>query len=398
MLLTEIAVPPNSAAADAYALQAELAWAAVQAVGLLVPALLLFTGLGARLRSLCARWTGGRGYATLTLFAALYLLLAGLAVLPLRWWRVMVIEARFGQPVESLAQFLLNELVPVAARIVAAVLFLWLFYALMRRAPRTWWLWSALALVPVGFATLVALPVFVDPLTARYEPLANRDLLARIESFAERCGIGAVPVFVGGDDDTVVGLGPTNRVFLEEGIEKRETRGQIEFTVAHEMKHYVLGAIWKGLAILFGFGLAGFWLVDRVGRAAIARRRHRFGFETLGDPASLPLVALVLGAAWLCALPAYNWEARRIEREADRFALELSHQNRAAAEMFAGWATKDLAQTRHDAFFMLFRQTHPSLAERIAMANTYHPWREGTALAYGDVCRPEGAMSVTAGK
>ena len=380
-----VLVPPNSPAADAYALKAEILWAAAQGVSLLVPAVLLFAGLGARVGTVLARWTGGNRYWTLTLFATFYLLVLALALLPIRYWRAIVLEAEFGQPVQSLPQFLIGDFAPVLAQIVVAALFLWLIFALIRRTPRTWWLWSALALVPIGFVVLVALPVFVDPLTADYKPLQDRALLAKIESFAARCGIGRVPVFVGGDDDTVVGLGPTNRVFLEDGIDRRETPEQIEFTVAHELKHYVIGDNWKGLAIVFGFGLVGFWLTDVFGR----RARGRFGFESLDDPASLPLIALVLGAFWLCVLPLYNWEARGIEKEADRFAYELSHRNHAAAELFAKWAQQGLAQTRYDPFFMLFRQTHPSLAERIELANAYRPWATGEPFAYADVCRME---------
>ncbi len=384
-----VAVPENTAQVNAYAFQAELLWSAVQVAGLLFPAFLLFTGLGAKLRTLCARWTGGGRYRTLTLFATFYLLLSAIVVLPIRYWRLIVLEGQFGQPVDSLPQFLIGYFVPVGAQIVVAALVLWLFMWLIRRAPKTWWLWSAIAVVPIAFAVLVALPVFVDPLTADYKPLADKALLAKIESFAARCGVGQIPVFVGGNDDTVVGLGPTNRVFLEEGIEKHETPGQIEFTVAHELKHYVIGDNWKALAILSGFALLGLWLVNRYGRRAIARWHRRFGFEELYDPAALPLIVLILSLSWLCILPLFNWEARHIEMEADRFGLELSHQNHAAAEMFAGWAKKDLSQTRYDLFFMLFRQTHPSLAERIEFANTYHPWQDGGPLVYGDVCRME---------
>ena len=382
-----VAVPENTAQANAYAFQAELLWSAAQVAGLLFPAFLLFTGLGAKLRTLCARWTGGGRYRTLTLFTTFYLLLSALVVLPIRYWRVIVLEGQFGQPVDSVPQFLINHFVPVGAQIVVAALVLWLFMALIRKAPRTWWRWSALASVPVFFAVLVALPVFVDPLMADYKPFTDKVLLAKIESFAQRCGIGEIPVFVGGDDDTVVGLGPTNRVFLEDGIQKRETSGQVEFTVAHELKHYVIGDNWKALAILFAFALAGLWLVNRYARRAIARWHRRFGFEELYDPAALPLIALILSLFWLCILPLFNWEARHIEMEADRFGLELSHQNHAAAELFATWVQKGLSQPRYDLFFMLFRQTHPSLAERIEFANTYHPWRDGQPLVYGDVCK-----------
>jgi hypothetical protein len=52
--LAAVAVPENTAQVNAYALQAELLWAAAQAVGLIFPAFLLFTGLGSKLRTLCA--------------------------------------------------------------------------------------------------------------------------------------------------------------------------------------------------------------------------------------------------------------------------------------------------------------------------------------------------------
>src|SRR3569832_692 len=221
--LAAVTVPENTAQVDAYALRAELLWAAGQVAALLLPACLLFTGWGAKLRTLCARWAGGSSYRTLTLFAAIYLLLAALFVLPIRYWRAIVLEGQFGQPVESLPQFLINHFVPVGTQIVVAALFLWLFMGLIRKAPKTWWLWSALASVPVIFAVLVALPVFVDPLMADYKPLTDKVLLVKIESFATRCGIGEIPVYVGGDDDTVVGLGPTNRVFHKNKNEKHES-------------------------------------------------------------------------------------------------------------------------------------------------------------------------------
>ena len=98
---------------------------------------------------------------------------------------------------------------------------------------------------------------------------------------------------------------------------------------------------------IVGLAFAGLWLVDRIGRRWIARRHRRFGFGELSDPASLPLFVLTLSLLWLAVLPAFHWEARRIEGEADRFALELTHRNRAAAELFAGWANHGLAQTRY---------------------------------------------------
>jgi STE24 endopeptidase len=372
----DVAVPAAaSGVVEAFRLH-EVIWGLAQLAAVVLPFLLVVTRAGAALARFCTRIALGRRTVALVLFAALYLLLAALVAAPFDYWR---------QAPPALGPWLVGEIVPLLVRIVVAALFLWIPYGLMRRSPRLWWLWSALALVPVAFLVLVALPVVVDPLTAHYEPLADKALAQRIASLAERCGVRDIPVFIGGDDDTAVGLGPTRRIFLQADIQKAETPAQIEFTVAHELKHYVLGDNWTGLAIISGLMLAGLFLVHLIGRRVAAR--GRFGITALDDPASLPLVVLVFTLLWLCVLPAFNWEARRIEFEADRFGLELSHQNRAAAEMFASWVKTDEVPPEFDLFFRLFRQTHPSLGERIRFANGYKPWETGAPLVYGDVCR-----------
>jgi STE24 endopeptidase len=379
-----VAVPPATAAAIAHMHVHEVIWALGQLLALLLPAVLLFTGWGAKLRAACSRLVRGNRYGTLTLFACAYLFLAALVVLPVEYWRDIASERAFGRPGDPPLAWLVGEVVPLVVKMIAAALFLWIPYALIRRSPRRWWLYSALALIPVAFLTLVALPVFVDPLTTSYKPLDDAALAARIEALAARCGVPHIPIFVGGDDDTVVGLGPTNRIILQSDIATAETPDQVTGTIGHELKHYVMGDNYKALAIIAAILLIGFWLVNRLGRWAIAR--GRFGFDDLADPASLPLVVLILLGFWLCVLPLFNWEARSIEHEADRFGLELTHSNRASAELYAGWV-KD-QDPDYDWFFRTFRATHPSLGERIRFANDYRPWETGGTLVYGDVCKP----------
>jgi STE24 endopeptidase len=95
---------------------------------------------------------------------------------------------------------------------------------------------------------------------------------------------------------------------------------------------------------------------------------------------------LLLSALWLATLPFFNLFARHIELEADRFGLELTHQNHAVAMMFAGQT--DLSPD-WDTFFLVFEATHPSNAVRINFANTYKPWEQGKSLVYGNVCTSE---------
>jgi STE24 endopeptidase len=384
-----VAVPPTSPAAIAFSHHREPLWAFAQFLPVVIAFLFVFTGLGARLRALCARIAGGRRFWTVTLFAGAYLIVNALITLPFACYRDLLDLRAWGESDQSFARWLGGEAVGLAVKLLVAGLFTWIPYALIARSPRRWWLYATLALVPVAFLVLVALPVWVSPLTTRYSPLADGPLEAKIEALAARCGGLHIPVFVGGNDDTVVGLGPTNRIVLDEDLFKNETPDQIEFTIGHELKHYVEGDNWKALAIIAGLLLAGFFLVERLGHAVIARHSRRIGFDTLADPASLPLIVLIFALCWLAASPVFNLFARHIELEADRFSLELTHQNQAAATMFAGFAAAHhLRTTEWDWFQQIFQANHPSDGDRIRFANGYHPWADGKPLVYGEVCRP----------
>lgn len=382
-----VAVPPSPPGAIAFMQARDILWAAAQIFALAIPAFFLFTGLGARLRNFCARLVGGRWFGTVALFACAYLFVAGLITLPFDYYRDFASMHAAGMSQQSLPDWLMGELVQLVVKLVAAALFAWVPYALIAKSPRRWWLYATLALIPIVFLALVILPVWVSPLTTTYKPITDKQLKARIETLAARCGVGHIPVFIGGNQDTVVGLGPTNRIILDSDIYKTENPDQIEFTVGHELKHYVKGDNYKALAIITGLMLAGFWLADRLGRAWLARFSGPFGFSELKDPASLPLLVLILTLFWLCVTPFFNLFARHIEHEADRFGLELTHENRPMSQIFANYITRDHEVADWDTFFVIFRATHPSNAERIHFGNNYHPWDEGKPLAYGNDCR-----------
>jgi STE24 endopeptidase len=92
---------------------------------------------------------------------------------------------------------------------------------------------------------------------------------------------------------------------------------------------------------------------------------------------------------WLAILPFFNLFSRHIELEADRFGLELTHQNHEAAMVFVGDVQSGKVAPDWDTFFLIFLARHPSVAQRIEFANSYKPWEQGQPLIYGNVCKPE---------
>jgi Zn-dependent protease with chaperone function len=383
-----VAVPPSPPGAEAFLARRNWFWAGEQVMTLMVPALILFSGLGARLRTLATSFARGNAYGTVTLTAILFLIISVVLGLPYEYWRGY---ASLGEMAPSLTGWAMQQGMGLLLRCAAAILFVWIPYALIRRSPRRWWLQAAAIAIPVTFVTLIALPVWIDPITTSYRPLSDKALYAEIETLATRCGVANIPVFVGGHDTTVVGLGPTNRIILGEDWFPNDAPEALRFTVGHELKHYVMGDNYWSIAVICGVLLLGFFMVHLLGRALISRFRVRFGFNDLADPASLPLGVLILTASWLCVLPLFNWYGRHVEFEADRFGLELTHDNYGLAQMEAGYINGgDVADW--GPFFRIFRATHPTNGERIRFANSYRPWERGEPLVYGEVCKPAGEV------
>lgn len=391
MAMAWVVIPGDSAKAVALSHQLDRYWIAGNLLALLIPALMLFSGFGARIRHACSRLVRGQRHAAVAAFGCAYVLINAVVSLPfdyLRHYRLPKGLGWLGD--ETVGRWLLDQVAPIATLMAGAALFLWIPYALIRRWPRRWWLWSTAAMTACALFVLVVQPIWIKPLTTRYTPLADSALRQQIDTLAARCGIHDIPIVVGGDDTSVLGLGPTNRIILQQDLLRVETPAQIRFTIGHELKHYVLGDNWKALALAAGFFLAGFWLVHRLGSAALRRWHRRFGFDRLDDPASLPVFVLCFTALWLAATPAFLAFDRHIEAEADRFGLELTHENDAAARMFASWVN-DTELARPGWFEHTFRATHPSVGERIGLANAYHPWTSGGPLKYAYACTMDAA-------
>jgi STE24 endopeptidase len=154
--------------------------------------------------------------------------------------------------------------------------------------------------------------------------------------------------------------------------------------MGHEMGHYVLGHVWRLMVVVALTILLLLYAVYRLSGALIARYGSRFGFVTLADVASLPLILLVAGVVSLVTNPLALAYARYLEHEADRFALEITRDNHAAATAFVILQQENLGVPRPGWLYTWFRENHPPLGERIDFSNDYRPWEANQPLVYAD--------------
>ena len=386
-----VAVPEPSPAALRYYHSGNQLWAVGTLLGFLVPALLLFTGFSARLRELAFR-LARRWLPALALYAFLFILSTAVLTLPFDYYQSFVREHAYGLSNQGLGKWLGDWLKAVGLSGLGLALVLWIPYLLLRRSPRRWWLYAGLATLPVATVVLIVSPVWIDPWFNDYGPLKDRALERRILAVADRAGVSGSKVFeVNKSVDTrtvnayVTGVGATKRIVLWDTILAKLEPEQLEFVVAHELGHFVLHHVRAWILVVTLLATLSLYVVHRVAGLVIARFSRRLGFERLSDFASLPLLILLGTAVSFLATPLLLAFSRYQEHEADRFAIELTRNNRAAATTFVRLQEENLTAPRPGALYNLWRASHPSLGDRIDFANGYRPWESGGKLRYGQL-------------
>jgi Zn-dependent protease with chaperone function len=354
-------------------------------VGIAVGLLLLFTGVAQWLRDLANARAKGQ-WARVLVFFTLYSVIMAVVLLPLDWYSGWALEHRFALSNQSLGDWALDQGKALAFQIVAVGVLPLLALAMrvVDAQPRRWWLWLSLGALPVAAASVLLQPLVFDPLFNKFTPLHDASLRDDILALARRADIPARNVYeVDMSTKTkkvnayMTGFGSSQRIVLWDTTLKQMSRDEILFVMGHEMGHYVLHHIWKGLAWVAAGSFAVLWLTAWFARALLARFGGRWNVHAAGDLAAIPLLFAVLMWVNYLGAPVANAISRGVEHEADVFALEITHDNDAGARSFLKLAEGNRSDPEPAGWVKLLLFTHPPLGDRIRFALDYKPWERG---------------------
>jgi STE24 endopeptidase len=373
-------VPAPSDKAVRYHKSGNVIWALEQLLGLALPALLLFTGLSARLRTLAAGVAHGTFYPTLVVYLALLSALLFVIQLPLSYYVGYLREHAYGLSSQRFGKWAGDEVKGLILGVVIGAAVLWVPYLLLRASPQRWWLWTGALALPFFGLVLLVTPVFIAPLFNKFGPMKDKALEAEVLAVAAQAGVDGARVFeVEKSVDTkkvnayVTGVGNTKRIVLWDTLLARLTPRQTRFVVGHELGHYVLGHVWMNILISSALTVAGLYGVHRTADGLVETFSNSFGFDRISDVASMPLLMLLLSVFAMVLTPAMLALSRHHERAADRFGLDLLRDNHAAATAFVALQEQNLAVPRPGRLYKLFRASHPPIGERVDFINGYRP-------------------------
>ena len=345
-------------------------WGAL--VGVLVDFVILQSRLSARFRDWAERVTS-RKWLQPGLYALPYVIAGFLITLPWTIYTRFFRERQYGLMSQDFGGWFGEQVIGLVISLIVFPLLLMAIFAVIRRAPKSWWIWGTGVIASFLFIGLLLGPVFISPLFNDYSEMADGPLRDRIVAMAAKYDIPGDHIYVFDQSRqhkrisaNVSGIGPTIRISLNDNLLERTAPEEVAAVMGHEMGHYVLGHTWRTVLILALIVAVGLFIVARLAPRLIERHGERWGVRSIADPASIPLLSLILTVYFFAATPAINSLIRINESEADRFGLNAAREPDGFAKVamrLSEYRKIEPGPVEEMLFF-----DHPSGATRVRMA------------------------------
>lgn len=358
--------------------------------GIVLLLLILRFRLGAKFRDLAERVTRMR-YVQAWIVVTLLTLLIDVLSLPFSIYSHSL-SLKYGLSIQRWGSWFWDwtksEVIGIAVGVQLIALLYWLIY----KSPRRWWLYSWAALLPIMVFVIFVVPVVLDPLFNKFEPLERNhaDLVHAIHKVTERGGLEIAPdrmfLMLASEKVTtanayVTGIGATKRVVVWDTTTQQMTIPQALFVFGHEMGHYVLRHITKGLIFAAIMLFFGFWIAFHLIHWLLAKWGSSWQVRDLPDWASLPALLLIASLLGFVAEPIGNTFTRHIEHQADVYGLNITRginpdYRQTAAQSFQNLGEHSLSYPYPGKLMIFWLYSHPDISSRVQFALHYEPGQE----------------------
>jgi len=326
------------------------------------------------------------------IYSAIFLFAFTLPQLPISAWEHWTL-CDYGLVVQGWGSWLWDQVKSELVLMVIGTIAVAGLFLAIRKAPRKWWIYFWIGSIPISIFLIFISPYVIDPLFHTFEPLQARDpaLVESLERVVARADLAIPPErmywmkasekvnFV---NAYVTGIGASKRVVVWDTTIGKMTNAQILFVFGHEMGHYVLDHISKGLTLLAALLFVSFYTGFRISNRLLARNKSSWMIRAPDDWAALPVYLGALVLLLFIATPLTNGMSRYFEHQADQYGLEVTHaitpdSGEIAAQSFQILGEvnmEDPAPTRLEIWWFW---DHPWIGDRIKFALEYDPWSAG---------------------
>lgn len=290
--------------------------------------------------------------------------------LPFQWYRIFVIEQRYGFNKMTVKTFLADKLKGyLIGAIIGGVLLSVLIYLVKAIGP-TFWIWFALIacafiLLMNMFYTSLILPVF-NKLT----PLPEGELKSAIENFSKKVGFPLDNIFVidgskrsSKSNAFFSGIGKKKKIVLYDTLIQNHSTEELVAVLAHEVghfkkKHIIMSYVLSVMQIVFTLFILSLMIFNEnvsqaLGGDQLAIHLNLLAFGILFSPIS-GITGLLM-----------NMLSRKNEFEADAYARD-TFSGIALSDALKKLSVDNLSDLYPHPWYVFFHYSHPPLLTRLS--------------------------------
>ncbi len=300
-------------------------------------------------------------------FVALAYMVVGI---PFDVYRTFVTETRFRFNRTTWRTFLADRAKGLALAVVIGGLLLSGVLLLFLHAGGFAWLLCWLTVVAFSLVSQWLGPALILPLFNRFEPMPDGELREAILRYADsvRFPLQNVYVIDGSRRSSranayFTGLGRNRRIALFDTLIQQHSTDEIISVLAHEVGHYRLRHVTKGLLLGIAHAGVAFLLLD-----FFLRQPGLYEAFYVAEPSvytGLVFFALLYTPIEIALSVFENLLSRRHEFEADRFALQTAPTPGSLRKALERLHVSNLAHPNPHPLHVVLNYTHPPLAYRL---------------------------------
>ncbi len=243
-------------------------------------------------------------------------------------------------------------------------------FFLIETSPDYWWFFVWLFFLLFSFFMMYISPYVIEPLFNKFTPVENEDVEGSIKDLMGKAGIKVSSVFKMDASKRsrhtnayFTGIGKVKRIVLFDTLLQIMDKAEILSVLAHEAGHWKKKHVLKMIIVVEAMSFLGIYISYRVIKSGILNKLFYIQSDTIF--ANLLILGFIGGIVSFPFTPLFSYLSRRHEREADRFAVEMTGNSEAMATSLIKLSKDNLSNLHPHPMYASFYYSHPPVVQRI---------------------------------
>jgi len=290
--------------------------------------------------------------------------------IPLSLYDTFQIEKKYGFNTMTLRLWIKDflKLLLLSTILIGIVVSIGLW--LIQSSPNYWWIWIWGFYLIFSIFIMYISPYVIEPLFNKFTPIEEEGFVERIREIMYKVGIKVSRVFKMDASKRsrhtnayFTGIGKVKRIIIYDTLLEKMDHDEILAVLSHEAGHWKKRHVLKLIIITEVVSLIAIYVSFRILQTDLLTDLFQVKPHTFF--AKVVILGFIGSIVSFPFIPLSNYISRRFEREADRFACELTGDKESMSRALIKLTKDNLSNLYPHPLYAAFYYSHPPIVQRI---------------------------------